>query len=107
MNKVTLFALIVPRDEGDRWQRFLFGLELKSLHSFPCLGTASKTLRGQLGLQSNEKTLFLAATPHRHARTVLRHCVDDMGLNIPGSGIAADRPRSACCWAGRTLTPTR
>ena len=45
MNKLTMLTLIVPRENGDSWQAFLAEAGLPSMFSFPCLGTAGKTLR--------------------------------------------------------------
>ncbi len=92
MNKLSLFALIVPRERGDAWQGFLAGHGLDSLFSFPCLGTAGPGLLDRLGLKPSEKTLFLAALPHPKTRGLLRDCVSDMGLNVAGSGIAMALP---------------
>lgn len=92
MNKVSLFTLIVPREEGPRWQGFFDEMELKTLFSFPCLGTAGQSLRRKLGLLSDEKTLFVAATPHKKVRRIMRGAVSDMGLNVAGSGIAMALP---------------
>ncbi len=92
MNKLTLLTLIVPREDGDRWQTFLEGEGLLSVLSFPCLGTAGKSLRERLGLASSEKTLLMMTVPHKKTRHVLNHAVSDMGLNVPGSGIAMAIP---------------
>lgn len=92
MNKLTLLTLIVPRENGDAWQAFLEGEGLISMLSFPCLGTAGKSLRERLGLASSEKTLLVMAMPHKKIRQVMNRAVSDMGLNVPGSGIAMAIP---------------
>ena len=92
MNKLTMLTLIVPRENGDKWQVFLAEAGLPSMFSFPCLGTAGKTLRERLGLASNEKTLLMAAAPHGRIKPILGRAVSDMGLNLPGSGIAMAIP---------------
>ncbi len=100
MNKLSLFALIVPREDGEVWQPFLSGKGLRTVFSFPCMGTATRSLRERLGLTSNEKTMFLAATPRARVRSVMRSCVNDMGLNVPGTGIAMSFPYESV--GGRT-----
>ena len=92
MNKLSLFVLIVPREAGARWQGFLNETGPRTLFSFPCLGTAGQSLRERLGLRSDEKTLFLGATPHKNVRRMMRRAVSDMGLNVDGSGIAMALP---------------
>ena len=92
MNKLSLFTLIVTRDAGERWHAFLNKEGLTTLFSFPCLGTAGRGLLEKLGLQSNDKTLFLAAAPNKKVKSLLRDCISDMGLNIAGSGIAMAIP---------------
>lgn len=100
MNKLSLFALIVPREDGETWQPFLNRMGLRSLFSFPCMGTATRSLLERLGLTSSEKTMFLAATPRTRVRAVMRACVNDMGLNVPGTGIAMSFPYESV--GGRT-----
>ena len=100
MNKLSLFALIVPREDGETWQPFLSRRGLRTVFSFPCLGTATRSLMERLGLTSSEKTLFLAATPHARIRSLMRSCVNDMGLNVPGTGIAMSIPYESV--GGRT-----
>ncbi len=95
MNKLSLFTLIVSRDTGKQWQAFLNGNGLTTLFSFPCLGTAGRSLLEKLGLQSNEKTLFIATVPHKKVKPLLRDCVSDMGLNVAGAGIAMVSPLEA------------
>ncbi|MBR3494778.1 MAG: P-II family nitrogen regulator [Clostridia bacterium] len=92
MNKLSMFTLIVPREAGDTWQGFLRGLGLSTMYSFPCQGTAGKGLLERLGLSSSEKTLLCAATPRRQIPRILRRCVSDMGLNMPGTGVALSVP---------------
>ncbi len=92
MNKLSLFALIVPREDGEVWQPYLNKAGLRTLFSFPCMGTATRSLRERLGLTSSEKTMFLAAIPRARVRALMRGCVNDMGLNVPGTGIAMSFP---------------
>ncbi len=100
MNKLSLFALIVPREDGETWQPYLSDRGLRTVFSFPCTGTATRSLLERLGLASSEKTLFLAATPRARVRQLMRGCVNDMGLNVPGTGIAMSIPYESV--GGRT-----
>ncbi|MBQ6173226.1 MAG: P-II family nitrogen regulator [Clostridia bacterium] len=100
MNKLSLFALIVPREDGKTWQPFLSGMGLRTVFSFPCMGTATRSLMERLGLTSSEKTMFLAAAPRARIRGMMRKCINDMGLNVPGTGIAMSFPYESV--GGRT-----
>ena len=104
MNKLSLFTLIVSREDGKRWQVYLNECGLTTLFSFPCLGTAGHGRLEKLGLQSNDKTLFFATVPHKKVKALLRDCVNDMGLNMAGAGIAMISPLEAV--GGQTALDT-
>ncbi len=95
MSRVSLFLLIIPRELTDGYHLFLRNAGLKTVISFPCAGTAGAGIRARLGLERNEKTLILSMMGGKAAQRLMDHCVTDMGLNLPGNGIALSVPVQA------------
>ena len=95
MSAANLFVLIIPRELTDGYGLFLWEKGLRSTFSFPCEGTASGSILHRLGLEKNEKTLIWSMMDEAGARKLLRSCVSDMGLNMPGNGIALRIPVQA------------
>ncbi len=95
MNKLSLLTLIVPQDRSHAWQGFLRDQQLRTLFSFPCRGSAGDQILAALGLEVSEKTLFLGVTPTRRVRRILHHATTDMGISLPGSGIALSLPMTS------------
>ncbi len=80
--------MIVTRESTEEWENFLQEKKISTLFSFPCSGTASIKLLSQLGLENTEKTLIFCTVPHERRKRLLSRCVMDMGINLPGKGIA-------------------
>ena len=95
MSAVNLTILIIPRELTDGYFLFLREAGLRSLFSFPCEGTASSGVLRRIGLEKNEKTLIWAMMDEGSARKLMKRCVSDMGLNMPGNGIALRIPVQA------------
>ena len=95
MSLVNLMILIIPRELTDGYGLFLREAGLKSTFSFPCEGTASSSVLRRMGLERNEKTLIWAMMDENSAKKLMRRCVSDMGLNMPGNGIALRIPVQA------------
>ena len=95
MSTANLFILIVPRVMTDGYSLYLKASGLRTVFSFPCAGTASPRILSRLGLEKNEKTLILSMMNGPDAQKLMDGCVSDMGLNMPGSGIAMRVPVQA------------
>ncbi|MBR4501145.1 MAG: P-II family nitrogen regulator [Clostridia bacterium] len=95
MSAVELFVLIVPRDLTDGYGLYFREAGIRTLFSFPCGGTAGAGILSRLGLEKNEKTLFLAVMDRKGARKLMNGCVTDMGLKMSGNGIAMIVPMQA------------
>lgn len=95
MSAVNLMVLIIPRELTDGYGLFLREAGLRSTVSFPCEGTASAGVLSRLGLDRNEKTLIWAMMDEGSAKKLMKKCISDMGLNMPGNGIALRIPVQA------------
>ncbi len=92
MNGINLLILIIPRETEDEYIRFLRDMDLSALFGFPCNGTAGRRLLSLLGLEETEKSLLMTVAERKKALKVMRRAVSDMGLNLPGNGIALTIP---------------
>lgn len=92
MHDLCLMNLIVGREDGEAFLDFLGNQGVKTVHSLPCRGTAGKKLLGLLGLEETEKTLLWAMTSRAKATRLLARLVREMGLDMPGAGIAFTTP---------------
>ncbi len=95
MSAVNLLILIIPRELTDGYGLFLREAGIKSSFSFPCEGTASSNFLRSIGLEQNRKTLIWAMLEETGAKKTMRRCISDMGLNMPGNGIAMRIPIQA------------
>ena len=92
MHDLCLINLIVGRGDGEAFLDFLGDQGVKTAHSLPCRGTAGKKLLDLLGLEESEKTLLWAMTSRARAGRLLARLVREMGLDMPGAGIAFTTP---------------
>ena len=92
MHDLCLINLIVGRGDGEAFLDFLGDQGIKTAHSLPCRGTAGKKLLDLLGLEESEKTLLWAMTSRARAGRLLARLVREMGLDMPGAGIAFTTP---------------
>ena len=100
MNRPDLVVLIVRRDLETSFAAFLKTNVPGMVTSFPCNGTAGKNLMEKLGLENTEKTLFAAAVDHAKTAKLLRRCEMELGIDMPGIGIALTVPLEAVGGAG-------
>ena len=92
MHDLCMLNLIVRREDDETYAGFLYGNGLEAAHSLPCRGTASKRLLSLMGLEETEKTLLWAMTTRAKARRLMDRLVREMGLDLPGAGIAFTSP---------------
>ena len=91
---------VVRRDKDEGYRQLLRDSGGTAVLSFPCQGTAGENILSLLGLQQTDKTLLFSLMPGAKARKALRHAIDNLGLNLPGEGIALRTPVDA--FGGRT-----
>lgn len=106
MHDLCLMNLIVGREDGEAFLDFLGEKGVKTVHSLPCRGTAGKKLLGLLGLEETEKTLLWAMTTRAKAGRLMARLVRELGLDMPGAGIAFMTPVGSVAGASslRSLT---
>lgn len=92
MHDLYLLNLIVRREDGEPFADFLNEQGMETVHSLPCRGTAGKRLLSVMGLEETEKTLLWTMTSRSAARRLLSGLVREMGLDMPGAGIAFTLP---------------
>lgn len=92
MGGIELVQLIIPRDMDERYLQFLHTHGMTLTYSFPCHGTAGQHLLDLLGLENTEKMMLLTFMEHEKAHRFLHDCVTQMGLEVPGSGVAFSIP---------------
>ncbi len=95
MNAISFVILIVQRDDDEAYSHFLNGEGITAAYSIPCRGTAGQKLLNLLGLERTEKTLKFFMTDRKRAARILRQAVSQLGLDMPGRGIALIVPVDA------------
>ena len=100
MNGIDLLILIVRREKDENYARFLRDMGLSALFGFPCNGTASRRLLSLLGLEETEKSLMMTVAGRKEAARAMRRAVSEMGLDMPGNGIALTVPVDSIGGAG-------
>ena len=92
MHDLCLLNVIVRRDQSERLSAFLEEHNIGTSISVLCQGTASKNILNLLGLEKTEKVLAYAMTSFGRARRLMRALVSEMGLDMPGGGVAFTVP---------------
>lgn len=92
MHDLCLLTVIVRRDEDELYTSFFRERGIETVHSALCQGTASAKLLSLMGLERTEKTLLYAMVPRKRAGRIMNAMARDLGLDMPGSGIAFTLP---------------
>ena len=92
MHDLCLLSVIVPRDQSDRLAVFWEQHQIGTFFSVLCQGTATRSLLNLLGLEKTEKILAYAMTTFGRAKRLTRALVSEIGLNMPGGGVAFTIP---------------
>lgn len=92
MKGIKFLIAIVNRDYGEEYIEFFKQFNLTNVMCSLCNGTASDSLLDEFGLKKNEKIMFQTAIREEDKNVLLKKMVLDMGLNIPGTGIAFTIP---------------
>ncbi len=99
MHDLCLLNVIVLRDQSEQLLRFFDAHDVQTVMSLLCQGTAGKKLLDLLGLEETEKELFYAMTTRARAKKLMAALVSEIGLNMPGSGVAFITPVSSLAGA--------
>jgi len=92
MHDLCLVSVIVQRDDAEALSACLEAHGISAAASLLCEGTAGKKLLSLLGLEETEKTLLHAVAPRSSARRLLDGLVRELGLDMPGVGVAFTIP---------------
>lgn len=95
MNGIRLLMIITKREYESAYERFLQGEAMSAIFSTPGQGTAVKATLNLLGLEQTEKTVMVTMADHAHAERAMRGMVSQLGINMPGNGIALTIPVSS------------
>jgi len=92
MYDLCLLNVIVPREQAPQLDAFWEMHHIGTHTSMLCRGTATKSLLDLLGLENSEKTLAYVMTSNAIAKRLMNALVSEMGLNMPGNGVAFTVP---------------
>ncbi len=99
MQELCLLNVIVMRDQSEQLLRFFSAHDVETVMSLLCEGTAGKKLLDLLGLEETEKELFYAMTTRSRAKKLMKAMVSEIGLDMPGGGVAFITPVSSLAGA--------
>ena len=92
MHDLCLLNVIVRRDHDELLGRFFELNGVNTVTTLLCQGTASKKLLSLLGLEETEKICKYAMTTRSSAKKLMNSLISELGLNMPGSGVAFTVP---------------
>lgn len=88
MHDLCLLCVIVKRDHADQLSAFFQAHSVNTVTTLLCEGTAGKKLLDLLGLEETEKELHYAMTTRPRAKKLMHSMIHELGLEIPGQGVA-------------------
>ena len=92
MRDLCLLNVIAQRDAEEQLLSFF---EMHNVHTTTCIlceGTAGKNLLSLLGLEKTEKVYMYAMTNRPNAKKLMRALSIELGLEMPGRGVAFTIP---------------
>lgn len=95
MTGLKLFFCIVQRKDEDSFKNFFEHRKISTRFSVPVEGTVREQALKVLGLEKAEKVMFQALVPSDTTEKLLKELVVEMGLAMPGRGIALTVPADA------------
>lgn len=88
MKGISLLLVITRRESAEEYTSFLQSKNICAIFSLLCHGTAGKSTLDLLGLEHTEKTLIWTVLESKKAHSMMVRMISDMGINVPGAGIA-------------------
>lgn len=95
MNGIRLMTIITKREYESAYVEFLKKDGLTAIFGTPCQGTAGMNVLNLLGLEQTEKALMVAMAERRLAEKLMSRMVSQLGIDMPGNGIALTIPVSS------------
>jgi len=92
MHDLCLLNVIVRRDHDEALIAFFQEHDVETMTSIPCQGTAGKKLLSLLGLEETDKLYMHAMTSRSAAKRLMKAMVSELGLDMPGTGVAFTIP---------------
>ena len=92
MGDTRLLLSIIRRDAEPQYRRLLAAERVDRVLGLLAEGTAGPGILSLMGLKKEEKILLFAMTRRATASRLMRRMVTDLGINMPGSGIALTLP---------------
>ena len=92
MHDLCLLFAVVKRDQDEQMISFFQQHQISSVTSLLCQGTATKKLLSLLGLEETEKSLMYVMTSRPRAKRLMAAMVSELGLHMPGNGVAFTIP---------------
>ena len=92
MHDLCLLSVIVKRDHDEQLERFFEYHGINTVTTMLCQGTAGKKLLSLLGLEETEKIFQYVMTTRTNAKKLMNALISELGLNMPGSGVAFTVP---------------
>ena len=88
MHDLCLQCVIVKRDHDEQLSAFFQSHGINTVTTLLCEGTAGKKILDLLGLEETEKTLHYAMTTRPRAKRLMHAMIHELGLEVPGQGVA-------------------
>ena len=92
MHDLCLLSVIVKRDHDEQLERFFEYHGINTVTTMLCQGTAGKKLLSLLGLEETEKIFQYVMTTRTNAKKLMNALISELGLNMPGNGVAFTVP---------------
>lgn len=92
MHDLCLLCVIVKRDHDEQLPAFFRDCGVNTVTTLLCQGTAGKKLLDLLGLEETEKELYYAMTTRPRAKRMMKTMTHELGLEVPGHGVAFTIP---------------
>ena len=92
MHDLCLLNVIVKRDHDEQLVAFFQEHGVNTATTLLCQGTAGKKLLSLLGLEETEKIFLYVMTTRSRAKKLMAGMVSQLGLNMPGNGVAFTVP---------------
>lgn len=92
MHDLCLLSVIIKRDHEEQLSAFFQEHGVNTTTTLLCQGTAGKKLLSLLGLEETEKVLLYVMTTRPRAKKLMTGMVSELGLDMPGNGVAFTIP---------------
>ncbi len=92
MSGYRMLVTILGREFEEAYLDFYREHGVQSVFSTLCHGTATKSVLDYLGLEKNEKVMLRSLVSGENAKKLMNGLVGQMGINLPGTGIAVSIP---------------